>query len=286
MTAAVAGRAGACDLVWVEGPDADGFLQGLLTNDVSGLEVGGSCRALFLDNTGHIRADMRVMRTAAQDFTLVTGSGDGVQLVALLDEFHFSEDVDILGPEAFSCVTLAGREIGPIEGADVVLPGPVPGTVDAIGVDADVIMTATGAAALDDGLLEAWRITAGVPVFGVDFTSVNLVQEAGLVPTTVSFDKGCYLGQETVARVHYRGQVNRRLCGLLLVAPAKPGAALQLGDRHVGVLSSVAASPDFGSIGLAMLRREVVAGDQILVEGLDHPATAVDLPLQNAHKTA
>lgn len=286
MNAGATALAGTCDLVWVEGPDADRFLQGLLTNDVTGLSVGASCRALLLDNTGHINADMRVVRGGPQDFTLVTGSGHAERLVALLHEYHFSEDVDILGPEPFACVTLSDVDEGPIAGADLVLPGLVPGTIDAIGVDAAAIIAASGAAPMDPSALEARRIAAGVPIFGVDFTSANLVQEAGLELTTVSFDKGCYLGQETVARVHYRGQVNRRLRGVYLGAPGRVGAAISAGDRPVGVLTSVAQSATHGPIGLAILRREVGVNDPLRVEGLEPPANAVDLPLENVHKHA
>ena len=100
--------AGTCELVWVDGPDAASFLQGLLTNDVAALEAGGSCSALILDNKGHIRSAMRVARTGPEAFTLVAAAGDGEPIVALLDEYHFSEDVDIIGPEAFAAVTVAG----------------------------------------------------------------------------------------------------------------------------------------------------------------------------------
>ena len=187
--------AGTCELAWVDGPDAEGFLQGLLTNDVAKLVPGGSCRALLLDNKGHIHADMRVLRTAVQEFTLVTGVSHGDRLVQLLDEFHFSEDVDIIGPEQFACVTLTGPVEATVLGADLVLPGLVPDTTDVIGVDADAIIAAVGAVALDKTALEARRIAAGVPLFGVDFTTTNLVQEAGLAGAAVAFDKGCYLGR-------------------------------------------------------------------------------------------
>ena len=279
-----AALAGTCELMWVEGPDAERFLQGLLTNDVTGLPEGGSCRALLLDSKGHISADMRVVRTGSQDFTLVTGSGHAERLVTLLDEYHFSEDVDVIGPEPFACVTLSDWDGGPIAGADLVLPGLVPGTVDVIGVDATPIIAASGAGQMEPGALEARRVAAGIPLFGVDFTSANLVQEAGLELTTVSFDKGCYLGQETVARLHYRGQVNRHLRGVRLGSPGQVGAAISAGDRQVGVLTSVAESSIYGPIGLAILRREVGADTPLHIEGLEHPASAVDLPFQNIHK--
>jgi tRNA-modifying protein YgfZ len=269
---------GACDLVWVDGPDAASFLQGLLTNDVAGLEAGGSCPALLLDNKGHIRGAMRVARTGPEAFTLVAARGDGDGIVALLDEYHFSEDVDIIGPEAFAAVTVAGALDATVTGADLVLPGEVPGTTDAIGVDAAGILAAVGGAAGTPEELEVLRIEAGVPRVGIDVGPANLVQEAGLEATTVSFDKGCYLGQETVARVAYRGRVNRRLRGLTLPGPITPGAAVRLAGREVGVVTSSAVSPRFGAIALAMIRAEAEAGAAVDVDGLEGTAAVVELP--------
>jgi folate-binding protein YgfZ len=269
---------GACELVWVDGPDAASFLQGLLTNDVAGLEAGESCPALFLDSKGHIRAAMRVARTGPEAFTLVAARGDGDGIVALLDEYHFSEDVDIIGPEAFAAVTVAGALDVAVTGADLVLPGEVPGTADAIGVDAAAILDAVGGAAGTPEELEILRIEAGVPRVGIDVGPANLVQEAGLEATTVSFDKGCYLGQETVARVAYRGRVNRRLRGLTLPGPVTPGAAVRLAGREVGVVTSSAVRPRFGAIALAMIRAEAEAGAAVDVDGLDGTAVVTELP--------
>lgn len=270
--------AGSCELVWVEGPDAAGFLQGLLTNDVAALEAGGSCPALVLDSKGHIRGAMRVVRTGPEAFTLVAAPADGEMLVTLLDEYHFSEDVDIIGPEAFAAVTVMGPVVEPIAGADLVLRGEVPGTTDVIGVDPAAILAAVGGAAGSRDELEIRRIEAGVPRVGVDVGSANLVQEAGLEATSVSFEKGCYLGQETVARVAYRGRVNRRLRGLSLPGPVAPGASVRLAGREVGVVTSSAVSPRFGAIALAMIRSEAGVGEPVEVEGLAETAVVVDLP--------
>lgn len=269
--------AGSCALVWVEGPDAQSFLQGLLTNDIAGLAAGASCHTLLLDNTGHIQADIRAVRTGEAEYTLVTDVAVGATLAMLLDTFHFSEDVDILGPETFACVSVVGQIQGEPAGVDMVVPGKVTGTIDLIGPDATTILTANDLLTGSPDLLEARRIADGVPRFLVDFTAANLVQEAGL-EAAVSFDKGCYLGQETVARLHYRGRPNRRLCGVALDGPATAGASLILGERAVGVLTSVADDPDLGRIGLAILRREVAAGDQLQVDEGGTSATVVALP--------
>ena len=270
--------AGSCELIWVDGPDAASFLQGILTNDVARLDAGESCPALILDNKGHIRGAMRVVRTGAQAFTLVTGPGEGEPLVGLLDEYHFSEDVDVIGAEAFAAVTLHGPAPASIAGADLVIAGDIPGTIDAIGVEAEAIVAALGATPGSPVDLEILRVEAGVPRFGVDFTAANLVQEAGLETTAVSFDKGCYLGQETVARVAYRGRVNRRLRGLVLPVPTAAGRAVRHDGRDVGLVTSSVVSPRRGPIALAMIRSDVDADASVEVEGLDGPVLVVELP--------
>ncbi len=273
MSAAPA-RAGT--VVWVEGPDSASFLQGLLSNDIAGLGIGTACRALLLDATGHIRVDLRVARTAADGFTLLTDADSGDRLWELLDEYHFSEDVEVLGPEPVEVVTYAAADAAPI-GADLTLPGLVPGTVDAIG-DGERILAGSAGSALQPDLIEAMRIAAGVPRFGRDITDRTLVHEAGLQTTAVSFHKGCFLGQETVARIEYRGGVKRRLAGLRLEAPAVPGAAVSLDGRAVGTLTSVARHPVLGTIALATLRTEASDGAAVMVAGSAAPAAVVALP--------
>ena len=105
-----------------------------------------------------------------------------------------------------------------------------------------------------------------------------MIHEAGLQSHAVSFDKGCYLGQETVARVEYRGGVNRRLVGLRLPASAHEGDEVHLGERLVGTLTSVADHPLFGPIALATLRKEAAAGAAVTVADLEQPAIVVALP--------
>jgi folate-binding Fe-S cluster repair protein YgfZ len=94
----------------------------------------------------------------------------------------------------------------------------------------------------------------------------------------VSFTKGCYVGQETVARLHYKGKPNRHLRGLRLNAPASTGDEVRLGDRVVGRVGSVAVSPEHGPIALAMIRREAAPGDKVLVGSADNTGVVSDLP--------
>jgi folate-binding Fe-S cluster repair protein YgfZ len=102
--------------------------------------------------------------------------------------------------------------------------------------------------------------------------------EAGIVDDAVSFTKGCYIGQETVARLHYKGKPNRHLRGLRLSAPAAAGAVVRLGEKDVGRLGSAAVSPAFGPIGLAVLRREAEPGAEVAVGEDGVTAQVSDLP--------
>jgi folate-binding protein YgfZ len=102
--------------------------------------------------------------------------------------------------------------------------------------------------------------------------------EAGIVEAAVDFEKGCYIGQEPVARLHYRGRPNRRLRGLELSAPAAPGAALRLGEKEVGRVGSACVSPARGPIALAIVRREAEPGAELAVGEDGVTARVVDLP--------
>ena len=117
---------------------------------------------------------------------------------------------------------------------------------------------------------------SGRPRYGIDLDEGTIPQEAGLNERAVSFTKGCYVGQETVARLFYKGKPNRHLRGLRLSAPAETGEALRLGDKEVGRLGTVVASPQFGPIALALVRREAEPGATVQVGGA--PAEVVDLP--------
>jgi tRNA-modifying protein YgfZ len=120
------------------------------------------------------------------------------------------------------------------------------------------------------------RGESGRPRGGVDGDDTTIPQEAGLNERAVSFSKGCYVGQETVARLHYKGKPNRHLRGLRLSAPVPSGTSLLAGEREVGRLGSSVVSPRHGPIGLALVRREAAPVDELTAG----PATAtvVELP--------
>lgn len=123
---------------------------------------------------------------------------------------------------------------------------------------------------VSDAEWDAWRIERGIPAYGHDVTAANLPQETGLVADATSFEKGCYTGQEVLARIHYRGKVNRRLMSLRPAEDDAPmpgaGAELRDGDRVVGSVTSVAASPRGGWAALGYVRREVEDGATLDVD--------------------
>jgi folate-binding protein YgfZ len=132
--------------------------------------------------------------------------------------------------------------------------------------------------------IEAARIEAGRPLWGIDMDDSTLPQEANLEAlNAISYTKGCYTGQETVARLHFRGHVNKRIVGLRIDGSAVPvrGAAL-VGpeEKEVGEVRSAVMSPRFGPIALAMIRREINIGDSVAlaIDGADTRATVSALP--------
>ncbi len=135
-----------------------------------------------------------------------------------------------------------------------------------------------GAHPVSEAAAEIVRVERGWPRYGVDIDESTIPQEAGLNERAVSFTKGCYVGQETVARLYYRGKPNRHLRGLRLSAPAESGDELRLGERTVGHLGSVVHSPRLGTIGLALVRREAKPGDTLTVGEHGAPAELRDLP--------
>lgn len=139
-------------------------------------------------------------------------------------------------------------------------------------------LLARGAVAVSEAAAECLRIERGRPRYGIDIDDSTIPQEAGLNERAVSFTKGCYVGQETVARLYYKGKPNRHLRGLRLSAPAEPGAELRLGEKVVGRLGSVADSPVLGTIALALVRREAEPGETLAVGEGGFSARVVELP--------
>ncbi|MCB9010600.1 MAG: folate-binding protein YgfZ [Actinobacteria bacterium] len=251
------GLVGRSGVVWVEGPDARSFLQGLLSNDIDGLRVGASIPALLLNAQGHLEAMVQVHRDNDDAFTLVTGIDQAAIVADRLTGLQHSEALDVFGPEVADTVTVHGPLVA--DGV-VAFDGPIPGTRTVLADDAEATLAALEADRGAPGLLEVLRVEHGVPLVGVDTGEGTLVHEAGLQDRAVSFTKGCYLGQETVARTEHRGRVNRVLRGLRGSTAPTPGAEVRLDGRVVGTIGSAAISPVFGPIALTILRREAEPG--------------------------
>jgi folate-binding protein YgfZ len=274
------------------GPDAAEFLQGQVTNDVEALEPGTGCYAALLSHKGKVQVDMRILRGDGWIW-LDTEPGLEPVLERTIDTFGIGRDVraenqtethailSLLGPGARSALDaepaaeehsfVAGEHglyVATQLGVDVICPA----------TDAEAVGVALGVEPVSEEAAECLRIEAGRARFGVDFDSGTIPEEAGLNDRAVSFTKGCYVGQETVARLHYKGKPNRHLRGLRLSEPAATGAELRLGERVVGKLGSVAESPVHGPIGLAVVRREAAPGDQLAVGNSGTLAAVVGLP--------
>jgi folate-binding protein YgfZ len=283
----------------LSGPDAVAFLDSVLSNDIAALEPGGGLDATLLTHNGRMLAEVRVLRTE-QELLLDT---ERVALQALFDALHrFRLGYDaqlhkrtlecgllsLIGPAADGVLatppgatehdhgagSLAGRPLRLIRtdlGVDVLCA-----SEDAQEVAAT--LAAAGAEPIGEQTAETLRIERGRPRFGVEIDETTMPQEAGLHERAVSYTKGCYIGQETVARLYWKGKPNRHLRGLTLSQPVAPGAELALGERVVGTLGSFANSPRLGLIGLAVLRREAEPGAALTVTDRDAIATVVELP--------
>jgi folate-binding protein YgfZ len=139
-------------------------------------------------------------------------------------------------------------------------------------------LEAGGAQPISEEAVETVRVERGRPRFGLDIGEDTIPQEAGLNERAVSFTKGCYVGQETVARLFYKGKPNRHLRGLRLTAPAATGDELRLGEKVVGRLGTVVTSPALGVIALAVVRREAEPGANVRVGLSGVTGEVVELP--------
>ncbi len=283
----------------IGGPDGAEYLQGQLTNDVEALAPGEGQYAALLDRKGHMQADMRVMRLGAEEIWVDTEAEALPAARRHLEMYSIGRDVtvtDVGGERAILSLIgprspeVAGTATLPEHACEEIAVGGVGCVAAGTREGIDLIVAAAEAERLRGHLLEAGavavsaaaaeilRIEAGVPRFGAEMGTGTMPAEAGIVEDTVSFTKGCYIGQETVARLHYKGKPNRHLRGLRLSAPAEPGAALRLGEKEVGRLGGTAVSPALGPIGLAILRREAEPGAELAVGEDGVTARVVDLP--------
>jgi len=287
------------------GTEASEMLNGLVSNDVLSLQAGGGCYAALLTPKGRMLGDLRVL-AAPKPWPALVLDTERVALQSLFDALRrgaVGYDVELhkatlqrgllslVGPQAAAvtgapeAATLTGEHTNAaavVAGIEVLLVA----TDTGLDLLCEASQTAAlGAALVESGALpvveevaEVLRVQRGRPRYGVDLDDTTIPQEAGLNARAVSFTKGCYVGQETVARLHYRGRPTRRLCGVRLSAPARSGDRLALGTREVGHLGSVVLSPQLGWIALALVRREAEIGAVLEVGEDGLTGDLVELP--------
>ena len=140
------------------------------------------------------------------------------------------------------------------------------------------LLASAEAVDVTEAAAEILRVESGRPRFGREMTTATIPQEAGIDERAVSFTKGCYIGQETVARLHYKGKPNRHLRGLRLEAPVSDGDEIRLGDRAVGQVGTAVLSPAHGPIALAIVRREAEPGAHVDIGDATIGAEVVEPP--------
>jgi folate-binding protein YgfZ len=272
-------------LLVVSGAEAAEYLQGQLTNDVEAIEPGRWAYAALLDRKGHMQADMRVLRPGEGPELWLDLEPEGLAAASRhLQMYKIGREVEVVdASDGHTLLSLIGPRATEIARAADCASLRTDAGVDLIVATAERdrvrdALLAAGAVEVSPEAAEILRIEAGRPRFGAEMGTETMPAEAGIVEGAVSFTKGCYIGQETVARLHYKGKPNRHLRGLRLSAPARPGEALRLGEKEIGTLGSATVSPAFGAIGLAILRREAEPGVTVAVGEDGVTAEVVALP--------
>ena len=209
----------------VAGPDAADYLQRMVSNDVEALAVGEACDALLLTAKARVIAPLRVLRRGEEDFLVLTEPELGDTVRTQLLRTRFAAKTEIEPEEHESWLVLGGEEVLDDRPAG-----------DEVGEEE----------------LERWRIEAGIPRWGREIDDQILPAEAGLDNTHISFSKGCYPGQEPIARQRYRGKVNRKLRVLDVEGDATPGTELVLDGKKVGRITSAVPG-----VALGYVRTEV-----------------------------
>jgi folate-binding protein YgfZ len=294
------------------GPKAAETLTGLVTNDVVGLAPGQGQYAALLTPKGKIIADVTIYRVAdglvidvpsraATGFAETIKKYVNPRIVAFTDESLLTSDIGAYGVRSAAIVAQA---VGLTTDALASLPahghlaaaGGIVTRVPTLGLDGFAVLVpaperdalwqrllAAGAVAGSAAVWDVARVEAGRPEWGIDIDDTTIPQEAGFDELgAISYTKGCYTGQETVARIHFRGHVNRHLRGLRMNDDAQPPvtALVDHAGKAVGDVRSTVRSPRLGAIALAMLRREVEIGATILAG--DAPVTVTSLPFPGA----
>jgi len=284
----------------VRRPDAAEYLQGQLTNDIEAIEREQGCYAALLDRKGHLQSDMRVLRLENDEIWIDLEPGPAPGILKHLRTYSIGRDVEVEdASESWAITSLIGPRAGELAGFEGLGPEHAQRSRDWDGTEVLAVATdggldlltsadraaslmellrAAGGAEVSEQAAEIVRVESGRPRFGLDMGSESMPAEAGITDRAVDFEKGCYIGQEPVARLHYRGKPNRTLRGLRVSSPAEHGDPLMLGDREVGKVGTACISPALGPIALAIVRREADEGDRLAVGNSGVTAEVVGLP--------
>ena len=272
------------DIVRVAGPDAITYLQGQLSHDVTDLAPGEVGWTFVLQPTGKVDAWARLVRTADDEVVLDVDGGYGEALIARLRRFLLRTKADV-DPVDWRVVALRGpgaeAAARDAASADLRVPAEWPGVEGFDLVGPEVELPADVPVATRDAF-EALRIRSGIPAMGAELTDATIPAEVGqqIIDASVSFTKGCFTGQELVARIDSRGgHVPRHLRGLVLpgAVPPEPGTTVVVDGAEVGTVTSSAPAPDGGAVALAFVKRAVEPPAEATVGGA--LATILDLPL-------
>lgn len=246
------------DLVWFGGADATRFLNDLISQEIGDMNPGEVRRSLLLGPQGKLEFLLRVIREDDR-LGLVTDPGRGDELAGALRRYRIRVDVEI-EPETEPVSVV----MGDWDGYDVSWPGVERHLV--VGERPDLPVGT-------EGEYERLRVEAGEPAWAKDVDEGTIPHESGLVPDSVDFDKGCFLGQELVARIDSRGGNTPRHLRRIEAGEGSLEVGMELvkDGRDVGTITSAV-----GSVGLAMVRREVEVGDEVEAGGV--PAVVKALP--------
>jgi folate-binding protein YgfZ len=299
------------------GKDRQSFLQGMVTNDVARLTPGQGCYAFLLDATGHVLADVRVLclenslfldvepgmasfvaetldrylimekvritdvTEDLRQYTLIGSESPGVlERLGIGGAAAWQEGTNITQEMHGDTVIVAAAHLASVPTFDIYLPS---------SINIEPLLGPEGAVAHTAAALESLRIEAGVPRFGQDIDSRVLAPETGQQKRAVNYRKGCYIGQEIVARIDARGHTNRSFTGFFL-APGEPlpaaDTSVTVDGRDAGRVTSAAFSPTLGSpIALGYLRHEFLEpGTRVTISG--QWAAVASLPFVPAQSDA
>jgi folate-binding protein YgfZ len=247
-------------VIEITGEDRQAFLHNFCTNEIKGLDAGRACEAFVLNGKGKVIAHVHVLNTG--DSLVLHGSaGIGQALVEHLDRYIIREDVELTDVSALKKVTFT-------PGKSVLDSNRVSVDLESSKVEANIEIAGFGNLLIGQSnvepvgtevsieSLEMLRIEERTPWFGRDIDDSNLPQELLRDEKAISFNKGCYLGQETVARIDAMGKVNRVLVAVSMDTELPFGSELKVDDKVMGKLTSAAWSPSQNEwLGMAIVRR-------------------------------